>query len=100
MNYSKLNTADIVSGNGVRVSLFVSGCTLQCVGCHNPEAWNFDYGTKYTSETEEEILDATSKPYIKGLSLLGGEPYNQESNDLVRLVEKFKERHPEKDIWI
>lgn len=100
MNYSKLNTADIVSGNGVRVSLFVSGCTLRCVGCHNPEAWNFDYGTKYTSGTEEEILDAASKPYIKGLSLLGGEPYDQESNDLVSLVEKFKERHPEKDIWI
>lgn len=100
MNYSKLNTADICNGNGVRVTLFVSGCTLRCKGCWNPEAWDFDYGNKYTSETEKEILDAVSKPYIKGLSLLGGDPYCQESDDLVNLVEKIKERHPEKDIWV
>lgn len=100
MNYSKINTADICNGNSVRVSLFVSGCNLRCKGCWNSEAWDFNYGNKYTNETEEEILDAVSKPYIKGLSLLGGEPYNQEFNELVSLVRKLKERHPEKDIWI
>jgi anaerobic ribonucleoside-triphosphate reductase activating protein len=70
------------------------------VGCHNPEAWNFDYGTKYTTETEAEILDALAKPHIKGLSLFGGEPYDQDPSELVSLVSKLKERHPEKDIWI
>jgi anaerobic ribonucleoside-triphosphate reductase activating protein len=100
MNYSGLNTTDIANGPGVRVTLFVSGCNLKCKGCWNPEAWDFNHGNKYTNETEEDILDAVSKPYIKGFSLLGGEPYNQESTELVSLVSKLKERHPEKDIWI
>ena len=100
MYYSKINAADICNGENVRVSLFVSGCMLRCKGCWNPEAWDFNYGTRYTSETEEAILDAVSKPYIKGLSLLGGDPYCQESDDLVNLVKKIKDRYPEKDVWV
>jgi anaerobic ribonucleoside-triphosphate reductase activating protein len=85
----------------VRVSLFISGCTLRCKGCHNAAAWDFGSGTEYTKETEEYILDALAKPYITGLSLLGGECYDQrDSEELLSLVRKAKMLYPEKDIWI
>jgi anaerobic ribonucleoside-triphosphate reductase activating protein len=101
MKYLSLNKSDICNGPGVRVSLFVSGCTHRCKGCHNPDGWSFDNGTKYTSEIESEILDAVAKPYIKGLSLLGGEPFDQpDLEELVSLVRKAKMYYPEKDIWI
>lgn len=101
MNYQQLNKSDISNGEGVRVSLFVSGCTLRCKGCHNSDAWDFCSGTKYTSETESEILDALAKPYVSGLSLLGGECYDQcDSEELLNLVRKAKMLYPTKDIWI
>jgi anaerobic ribonucleoside-triphosphate reductase activating protein len=101
MNYQQLNKSDISNGEGVRVSLFVSGCTLRCKGCHNSDAWDFCSGTKYTKETESEILDALAKPYISGLSLLGGECYDQrDSEELLSLVRKAKMLYPTKDIWI
>lgn len=100
MNYSKINTADVANGRGVRVSIFVSGCTLHCKGCFNPDAWDFGYGNTYTSETESEILQALAPSYIRGLSILGGEPCDQNPADLVSLVEKAKQLYPEKDIWI
>lgn len=101
MNYQQLNKSDIGNGPGVRVSLFVSGCTLRCKGCHNSDAWDFCSGTKYTSETESEILDALAKPYISGLSILGGEPFDQSDlEELVSLVRKVKMHYPEKNIWI
>lgn len=100
MNYSQINTTDVVNGRGVRVSLFVSGCTIHCKGCFNPDAWNFCYGSSYTSETESEILQGLNHPYIKGLSILGGEPYDQDPAVLVSLVEKVRSLYPEKDIWV
>lgn len=100
MNYTQINTADVANGPGVRVSLFVSGCTIHCKGCFNPAAWDFGCGTLYTSETEAKILAALSQPYIRGLSILGGEPLDQDPTDLVSLVEKAKQLYPEKDIWI
>lgn len=100
MNYNKINTADIANGRGVRVSLFVSGCTLHCPGCFNPDAQRFDYGTEYTKRTETELLCAIGQSYITGLSILGGEPYDQDPTDLLSLVEKVKYLYPEKDIWI
>ena len=100
MNYSQINTTDVVNGRGVRVSLFVSGCTIHCKGCFNPDAWNFCYGSSYTNETESEILQGLNHPYIKGLSILGGEPYDQDPAVLVSLVEKVRSLYPEKDIWI
>ena len=101
MNYLSLHKSDITNGPGVRVSLFVSGCTHRCKGCHNPDGWEFSNGTKYTSETESEIIEALSKPYIKGLSLLGGECYDQiDLEELVNLVRKVKMYYPTKDIWI
>jgi anaerobic ribonucleoside-triphosphate reductase activating protein len=100
MNYTQINLADVANGSGVRVSLFVSGCTIHCKGCFNPAAWDFGCGTLYTSETEATILAALSKPYIRGLSILGGEPLDQDPSDLVSLVKKAKQLYPEKDIWI
>lgn len=74
MNYAAIKPTDVANGPGVRVSLFVSGCTHYCKECFNSEAWDFHYGTPYTEETTEEILSYLDHSYIAGLSLLGGEP--------------------------
>ena len=75
MNYATIKKIDVANGPGIRVSLFVSGCTHHCKGCFNPEAWDFHYGNEFTKEVEDEILEALKPTYIKGLSLLGGEPF-------------------------
>lgn len=101
MNYLKIDKCSIENGPGVRISLFVSGCTHRCKGCHNPEGWDFCNGTKYTQETESEILDALAKPWVSGLSLLGGEPFDQSDiEELVSLLRKAKTLYPTKDIWV
>lgn len=100
MNYGEIKTCDIANGEGVRVTLFVSGCTHHCPGCFNQDTWDFGYGERYTEETEEKLLKALEPAYINGLTLLGGEPFepsNQEA--LTGLLEKVRERFPEKDIW-
>lgn len=100
MNYAAIKKTDVANGPGVRVSLFVSGCTHHCKGCFNAETWDFCYGSPYTEEVEEEILEALSPSYIRGLSVLGGEPF-EEANRLavLELMRKVKERYPEKNIW-
>lgn len=100
MNYADIKKFDIANGPGVRVSLFVSGCTHHCPGCFNPETWDFNYGIPYTLKTEEEILNAVSPDYIKGLSLLGGDPL-EEANlaALLPLLRKFKATYPNKTVW-
>ena len=101
MNYLKIDKCSIENGPGVRISLFVSGCTHRCKGCHNPEGWDFCHGTKYTKETESEIIEALAKPWVSGLSLLGGEPFDQSDiEELVSLVMKAKTLYPTKDIWV
>lgn len=100
MHYGTIKNCDIANGNGVRVTLFVSGCTHHCKGCFNPETWDFKYGRPYTEETEETLLRMLAPPYINGLTLLGGEPMEPENQRaLLPLVRKAKERFPEKDIW-
>lgn len=100
MHYGTIKNCDIANGNGVRVTLFVSGCTHHCKGCFNPETWDFGYGQPYTEETEEKLLRLLAPSYIKGLTLLGGEPMEPENQRaLLPLVKKAKERFPEKDIW-
>lgn len=74
MNYAAIRTCDVANGEGVRVSLFVSGCTHRCQGCFNPDQWDFAFGEPFTAETEERLLDALAPPYIAGLTVLGGEP--------------------------
>ena len=100
MHYGMIKTYDIADGPGVRVSLFVSGCRHHCKGCFNSETWDFDYGQTFTEETVVDILDALSKPYISGFTLLGGEPFEPENQlVLVELLRQIRERYPEMDIW-
>lgn len=100
MNYAAIKKHDIANGPGVRVSLFVSGCTHHCDGCFNPETWDFHYGSPYTQETEEELLEALAPDYIRGLSLLGGEPMEPENQrELLPFVRNFKALYPKKTVW-
>ncbi len=100
MHYGTIKNCDIANGNGVRVSLFVSGCTHHCKNCFNPETWSFTYGTPFTEETERQLLELLAPDYIKGLSLLGGEPFEpQNQHALLPFLKKVRERYPQKDIW-
>ena len=100
MNYATIKWADVSNGPGVRVSLFVSGCTHCCPGCFNPEAWDFQYGQPFTQAEEDKILAALSPAHMKGLSLLGGEPFEpQNQRAVLELVRAVRARFPEKDIW-
>ena len=100
MNYANIKHHDVANGPGIRVSLFVSGCTHHCKGCFNAEAWSFTYGEPFTQQTVEEILLALQPAYIQGLSLLGGEPFEPENQPAVLdLVRQVRAAHPEKDIW-
>ena len=100
MYYADIKKIDVANGPGVRVSLFVSGCTHHCKGCFNQEAWDFHYGQPYTQETEDEILQALSPSYIAGLTLLGGEPFEpQNQAALLPLLRRVRRELPEKSIW-
>ena len=100
MNVATIKRRDIANGIGIRVSLFVSGCTHHCKGCFNAEAWDFSYGTPYTEETEELLLSLLEPEYVSGLSLLGGEPFEpQNQRTLVGLLRKAKEQYPTKSVW-
>ncbi len=100
MNYGEIKKTDIANGEGVRVSLFVSGCTHHCEGCFNPETWNFCYGKEFTSETEKELLNALSPDFINGLTLLGGEPFEtQNQRAIAPFLKKVREQFPNKNIW-
>lgn len=100
MNYAEIKNYDIANGPGLRVSLFVSGCTNHCPGCFNKETWDFNYGIPFTDKTIDLILEMLNNKHIAGLSLLGGEPM-EESNrkSLLPLVKKVKSMYPNKDIW-
>ncbi len=100
MNYADIKTVDVQDGTGVRVSIYVSGCHFHCKGCHNKEAWDFNYGKKFDESTIDYIIDLLKPSYIAGLSILGGEPLelvNQQG--LLPLVKKVKEVYPNKNIW-
>ena len=100
MNYAAIKNCDIANGPGVRVSLFVSGCTHRCPGCFNEVAWDFAYGHPFTQETVESILDMLRPSYIRGLTLLGGEPFEPRNQGaVVELLRQVKKQYPEKSIW-
>lgn len=100
MNYADIRPIDVANGPGIRVSLFVSGCPHHCVECFNPETWDFAYGSPFGEAQIEEILAALDKPYIHGLSLLGGEPFAPENQSAVLdLVRRVRAAFPQKDIW-
>ena len=100
MNYGEIKKCDIANGEGVRTSLFVSGCTHHCKGCFNPDTWSFDFGRPYTADTEQEIIDSLKPDYIDGLSLLGGEPFEPANQrELVKLLRRVKTELPSKNVW-
>ncbi|WP_294465256.1 anaerobic ribonucleoside-triphosphate reductase activating protein [uncultured Ruminococcus sp.] len=100
MNYGEIKNYDIANGEGVRVSLFVSGCTHHCKNCFNPETWSFEYGKPFTKETEDYIIECLSPDYIDGLSLLGGEPFEpQNQQALLPFLRRVKSELPDKTIW-
>lgn len=100
MYYGNIKNYDIADGEGVRVTLFVSGCTNHCEGCFQQETWDFLFGKPYTEETEKELLDMLAPFFISGLTLLGGEPFEPENQkELVKLLRKVKTMYPEKTIW-
>ena len=100
MNYATIKPRDVANGPGVRVSLFVSGCTHRCVGCFNAEAWDFQYGEPFDEAVADRILRELEPSYVKGFSLLGGEPF-EPCNQVVLapLLERIRQTYPEKSIW-
>lgn len=100
MNYAAIKKCDIANGEGVRISLFVSGCTHHCKGCFQPETWNFDYGNPFDETTEDELIKALEPDYIAGLTLLGGEPMEPENaKRLLPFVKRVRETYPSKNVW-
>ena len=100
MNYGEIKNFDIANGEGVRVSLFVSGCTHHCKNCFNRETWRFDFGKPFTAETEELLLKELAPDYIDGLSLLGGEPFEpQNQAALLPFLRRVKAAYPKKTVW-
>ena len=100
MNFGEIKNCDIANGLGCRVSLFVSGCTHHCKGCFNAQTWDFNFGEKFTEKTEKYILDLLKPSYIRGLSLLGGEPFEPENQKvLLPFLKKVKSLFPDKTVW-
>ncbi|CAM0039949.1 anaerobic ribonucleotide reductase small subunit [Vibrio phage K460] len=101
MNYLNYLPCDTRNGEGVRCTLFVSGCELACKGCHNPDSWKLNTGKPYTNEFEEQILKDLANPYIKGLSLSGGHPLHPKNfSTVLSLCKRVKSELPDKDIWL
>ena len=100
MYYGEIKNCDIANGEGVRVTLFVSGCTNHCKGCFQPQTWDFTYGRPFTAETEDELLSLLSPGYINGLTVLGGEPFEPENQRaLVPFLRRVRQAYPDKTIW-
>ena len=100
MNYSAIKYYDIANGTGVRTTLFVSGCRNHCKGCFQPETWDFCHGDLFDETVQEKILESLKPEYIKGLTLLGGDPFEPENQEaLVPFLKKVRDRFPQKNIW-
>lgn len=99
MNYHEINECDVANGTGVRCTLYISGCKIHCNKCQNPSTWNFDSGIPFDDVARETLFKALSKPYIKGLTLSGGNPLdNYES--VLELLKMVKKEFPTKDVWL
>lgn len=100
MNYANIKWYDVSNGPGVRVSLYVSGCRNRCKNCFNPETWDFGYGQPFTAEVEDKILDAMQPDYIKGFTLLGGDPFEPENAAVIApFLRRMRKRYPDKSLW-
>ena len=101
MRYNKIRKMDISNGEGVRVSVFFQGCSFHCKNCFNPETWDFESGKEFTAETIKKVLEVSSKEYIAGLSILGGEPMHPKNIEATELIAKeFKKKYPNKNVWV
>ena len=101
MRYNLIRKMDISNGPGVRVSIFMQGCSFHCKKCFNPETWNFEAGKEFNDETINEVLELCSKQHIKGLSILGGEPMHPNNIEgTTKLAKAFKEKYPNKNLWV
>ena len=101
MNYGAIKRFDVANGEGVRTTLFVSGCRNRCKNCFQPETWSFDYGEPFTEDVENEILDTFKVPSVRGLTLLGGEPMEPENQRaLLPFLKRFKKEYPDRDLWL
>ena len=100
MHYGELKKCDIANGTGVRVTLFVSGCTNHCPDCFQPQTWDFAYGREFTGETKAEIFAELDKSFVNGLTVLGGEPFEpRNQRELLPLLREIREKYPHKTIW-
>ena len=100
MHYGRISCPDIANGTGVRVAIFVSGCTNHCDQCFQPQTWDFNYGELYTQETEDMIMEKLKGNYITGLTILGGEPMElQNQEELYKLAARVKAECPQKTVW-
>lgn len=101
MHYNKIRKMDISNGPGIRVSIFMQGCVFHCKNCFNPETWNFNGGEEFDDEVINKVLELCSTPHIVGLSILGGEPMHPKNIDgTTKLAKAFKEKYPDKNLWI
>lgn len=101
MKYGNIKWVDSSNGEGVRVSLYVSGCRNHCKGCFNEATWDFDFGEEFTPIQENEIIEACKKSFISGLTILGGEPFEEENQTaLLPFIERFKQECPDKNLWM
>ena len=101
MRYNKIRKMDISNGPGIRVSIFMQGCSFHCKDCFNNETWDFKAGKEFNDEVINKVLDLASLPHIVGLSILGGEPMHPNNREgTIKLAEAFKKRYPDKDIWV
>ena len=101
MRYNLIRKMDISNGPGVRVSVFMQGCSFHCKNCFNPETWDFEGGKEFTDETIEKVLELCSKEHVKGLSILGGEPMHPKNIDATtKLAKAFKEKYPNNNLWV
>ena len=100
MHVGEVMTADVANGEGMRVSVFVSGCRNHCKGCFQPQTWDFNYGREYTPEIEQFIIDELSKSYYDGITILGGDPMEPENQEpVLRLLRRIKKELPDKKVW-
>lgn len=101
MYYSNIKDCDIANGEGIRVSLFVSGCTNHCKNCFQPQTWDFNYGELFTEEVENKIFDMVNHNYVWGITILGGEPMEPKNQqEVMNFIDHFKQRFPDKTVWL
>lgn len=101
MHFGLIRTFDVANGPGIRISLFVSGCTNKCKGCFQPETWDFQYGKPYTKSIEDAMIQELAKPHYRGITILGGEPFEPSNQvEIIKIIRRIRKEMPEKDIWV